>query len=285
MPTPPVVRSFGRCASLRPIVRRASVWGTLLLALASPALACTVSGDASRDAQTGGVAGAQDSIRPAAPPGEAATSFPAPSRRIADIVAPRWTNEDARDSDGEFERVAKLSKVRAGQRVADIGAGDGYYVTRLAPIVGATGRVFGNDIIDDYLVLLSNRVQREKLANVQVVRGDPHDPRLPAADVDIAYMIHMYHEIEQPFGLLWNLATSMKPGGRLVILDLERPTFAHGTPPALLRCELRAVGYREVTFTRTGDEEYVAIFEAPSASARPTPAAIRTALQSKPCRA
>ena len=193
--------------------------------------------------------------------------------------------EDDRDDVGEFARVAKLAGVRRGMRVADIGAGDGYYVSRLSPMVGATGRIFGNDIIIDYLRLLQTRVRREKLANVQVVLGDPHDPRLPAEVVDVALMIHMYHEIEQPFGLLWNLATSMKPRGTLVILDLERPTYGHGTPPALLRCELRAIGYRERSFTKTGAEEYVAIFEAPTIADRPTPAAITARLSAQPCRA
>jgi len=225
-----------------------------------------------------------DSIKPAAPPGAPASAFPAPRRQVADIVAPRWSGEDVRDNAGEFTRVATLAGVHAGSRVADIGAGDGYYVSRLSPIVGVTGRVFGNDIIADYLRLLDARVRREKMGNVDVVLGDPHDPRLPTGGVDIAIMIHMYHEIEQPFGLLWNLATSMAPAGRLVILDLERPTSAHGTPPALLRCELRAVGYTERSFTKTGGEEYVAIFEAPSIAARPTPAAITAALTAKPCR-
>ncbi len=254
------------------------------IAIASVAVACTSPRDsiAARAARSNVVR--QDSIRPAGPPGEPAASFPAPSRRVADIVAPRWTNEDSRDDVGEFTRVAKLSKIRAGQRVADIGAGDGYYVSRLAPLVGPTGRVFGNDVVMDYLSLLLNRVRSERLGNVQVVLGEEHDPRLPAGEIDVALMIHMYHEITQPFGLLWNLATAMKPGGRLVILDLERPTFGHGTPPALLRCELRAIGYREVTFTKTGDEEYVAIFEAPAPLNRPSPERVRETLQAKPCR-
>ena len=103
--------------------------------------------------------------------------------------------------------------------------------------------------------------------------------------LDVALMIHMYHEIDQPFGLLYNLAPALKAGGRVVILDLDRPTFGHGTPPALLRCELRAVGYTELSFTRNGGEEYVAVFQAPSDSARPTPAAIRATLASAPCKA
>ena len=256
--------------------------------------ACASAKDASpaESARTGaaasdaaGTAPPSDSVAPAAPAGEPASSFPAPSRPVASIVAPRWTNEDARDDAGEFERVAKLANIGAGTRVADIGAGDGYYVVRLAEMVGPTGRVYAEDIVGDYLRLLQDRVRRERLANVQIARGDAHDPRLPAGDIDVALMIHMYHEIDQPFGLLYNLATSLKPGGRLLILDLDRPTFGHGTPPSLLRCELAAVGYREVSLSRTGGEEYVAVFEAPPSASRPTPAAIRSTLESSPCQA
>lgn len=227
----------------------------------------------------------QDTIGPAAPPGAPASAFPSPMRPVADIVAPRWSDEDDRDDVGEFTRVIQLAKIGRGQRVADIGAGDGYYVTRLSPLVAETGRVFGQDIVPDYLTMLQTRVRREGLRNVRVVRGDTHDPRLPAASIDVAIMIHMYHEIEQPFALLWNLATAMRTGGRLVILDLDRPTFGHGTPPALLRCELAAVGYRQLSFTATAPSEYVAIFAVPDSALRPTPAAITTALRTTPCRA
>lgn len=227
----------------------------------------------------------REAIGPAAPAGEAATSFPEPLRPVASIVAPRWTNEDARDDAGEFSRVAKIAGVVAGTHVADIGAGDGYYVTRLSPMVGASGLVYGEDIVSDYLALLQERLQREKFTNTRVVRGEAHDPRLPANSLDVALMIHMYHEIDQPFGLLYNLAPSLKANGRVVILDLDRPTFGHGTPPALVRCELRAVGYTEVSFTRSGGEEYVLVFQAPDAATRPSPADIRASLAASPCKA
>jgi SAM-dependent methyltransferase len=259
---------------------------TISALLAGGLFACGAKGE--RVAREDGeqvVAVGQDTIGPAAAPGAPASSFPAPSRPVADIVAPRWTAEDDRDNDGEFARVARLAGVRPGQTVADVGAGDGYYVARLSPMVGAAGTVFGQDIIPDYLALLQRRVRRDRLGNVRIVLGDEHDPRLPNSSVDVAFMIHMYHEITQPFALLWNLATSMKPGGRLVILDLERPTFGHGTPPSLLRCELRAIGWRERSFTKTGAEEYVAIFEAPDLATRPTPDAITTALTRTPCTA
>ncbi|WP_310570247.1 methyltransferase domain-containing protein [Gemmatimonas sp.] len=260
-------------------------WSLLLIVAAVACGAAVDRADRAERAASGTSGTAQDTVGPAAPPGEPARAFPSPMRPVADIVAPRWSDEDDRDDVGEFARVVQLAKIGRGQRIADIGAGDGYYVTRLSPVVGATGQVYGQDIMPDYLALLQRRVRREGLRNVQVVRGDAHDPRLPAASVDVAIMIHMYHEIEQPFALLWNLATAMRPGGRLVILDLERPTYGHGTPPSLLRCELAAVGYRQRSFTKTAPSEYVAIFTAPDSTARPTPASISTALSASPCRA
>lgn len=256
--------------------------GTLL----SLAFACGANAErATRADGEAVVAIGQDTVGPAAPPGAPASQFPAPTREVADIVAPRWTDEDTRDDAGEFASVAKIARIREGQRVADIGAGDGYYVARLAPLVGAAGVVYGQDIVPQYLGLLQRRVREDGLSNVRVVLGEPHDPRLPARSVDVALMIHMYHEISQPFALLWNLATAMRPGGTLVILDLERPTYAHGTPPSLLRCELAAVGYRQTSFTRTGPGEYVAVFAAPDSARRPEPAQISAALRSRGCRA
>jgi hypothetical protein len=79
-------------------------------------------------------------------------------------------------------------------------------------------------------------------------------------------MIHMYHEIEQPFGLLYNLYPALRPGARVVILDTTRPTGQHGTPPDLLRCELRAMGYTESAFDRYAADEYVAVFAPPAAA-------------------
>lgn len=217
--------------------------------------------------------------------GAPASAFPAPQRPVADIVAPRWSNEDDRDNAGEAERVLRILGAREGMHVADIGAGDGYYVARLVPRVGATGRVYGEDITPQYLELLAARARQSGWTNVEVVQGEPHDPRLPAGTLDAALMIHMYHEISQPFGLLWNLVTAMKPGGRLVILDLDRPTWGHGTPLSLLRCELQAVGYRESRVDRAVPGEYVAVYVAPSSDARPSPETVTRTLRERPCTA
>jgi ubiquinone/menaquinone biosynthesis C-methylase UbiE len=138
--------------------------------------------------------------------------------------------------------------------VADIGAGEGYYTIRLSPRVGRTGRVLAEDIVPATRDALATRVARDRLENVSVRLGLPADPRLPEASFDRVLMVHMYHEIESPYEFLWRLRPSLKPDGQVIVVDSNRPTQSHGTPPDLLTCEFAAVGYSRV-----------AIYQMPSA--------------------
>ena len=213
----------------------------------------------------------------AAPPGVPAEAFRKPHRPVADIVSPIWHDEKERDAAGEIQQVVELLGIRRGMTVADIGAGSGYYAVRLAAIVGADGRIYAEDIVPDYLSKLRKRVRDLGLQNVIVARGEPHDPRLPARSLDVAILVHMYHEIAQPYALLYNLAPALKPDARIGIVDAIGPTAKHGTPPDLLRCELAAVGYREVGFhPLTGSNAYLEIAAPPSDEGRTPPEAIAT---------
>lgn len=213
-----------------------------------------------------------------------ADSFPAPSRPVSAIVAPRYIAEDRRDAFGEAETVLRRLGIRRGLVVADIGAGDGYYVARLAPRVGSTGKVLAVDIEPRYLADLRKRVATAGWTNVEVITGAPHDPKLPPNGVDVALLIHMYHEIEQPFGLLYHLALAMKPRGLVGIVDLDGPTDQHGTPPGLLRCEVEALGFRRIRLEQLSDGSYLATFRAPDDGDRLTTAAqVRARLAAAPC--
>lgn len=215
----------------------------------------------------------------------AAREFPAPNRPISRIVAPRWIDEVDRDAFGEAEKVMDILNIRAGQRVADIGAGDGYYVRHLSERVGARGLVYGQDIEPRYLAMLRERVADAKWSNVEVIAGTAGDPALPAASIDVALMIHMYHEISDPYALLYRLATAFRAGGRLAILDQDAPTDRHGTPPRLLICELGAVGYSRVRRDDMPDGAYVITFRAPDAGTRPRDAAdVRARVAAANCR-
>jgi len=207
--------------------------------------------------------------------GAPAAVFPKPDRPVADIVSPIWHDEKERDDAGEPSQLVRLLGIRSGMTVADIGAGSGYYVVRLSPIVGSKGRIIAEDIVPKYLRSLRKRVRDLGLRNVVISPGEPHDPKLPADSVDIAILVHMYHEIEQPYALLYNLVPALRPEARVGIVDAFAPTSQHGTPPNLLRCELAAVGYREISFDRLIESDaYLAVFAPPSVSSRPRPQAI-----------
>ena len=142
--------------------------------------------------------------------------FPDPQRPVAPIVSPRYSNEDARDSIGEFETVVRLAGVEPGMSVADIGAGEGYYTIRLSPLVGPEGRVLAQDIVPATRDELAQRVTRERLDNVAVKLGEPNDPKLPEVSFDRVFLIHMYHEIQRPSEFLWHVRGSLKRDGRWI---------------------------------------------------------------------
>ena len=200
--------------------------------------------------------------------------FPAADRPVAGIVSSRWSTEEARDRVKEAETVMDRAGIAKGMTVADIGAGEGYYTIRLAARVGKDGRVLAEDIIAATRDTLAQRVARDKLDNVSVRLGAPADPRLPDKSFDRVLMVHMYHEIEQPYEFLWRMRPSLKPGGLVVVVDADRPTQNHGTPPALLQCEFAAVGYelveRQVMPSAGG---YLATFR--PKGPRPEPRAIK----------
>ncbi|SRR5579871_938194 len=207
-----------------------------------------------------------------APPGIPANAFPSPQRPVAPIVSPRRASEEHRDALNENGEIAQILELKAGMIVGDIGAGSGYHTVRLSRLVGPTGSVIAEDVTRDYLVELAERIKQLKLTNVRLALGEPHDPRLPASLLDAAILVHMYHEIGQPYAFMYNLAPALKQGARVGIVDQERPTSEHGTPIELLRCELAAVGYQAIsTHQLAGDGGYLAVFSPPEPAARKSP--------------
>jgi SAM-dependent methyltransferase len=243
------------------MIRHRSPW-TLILVLAAVGQLVAAASSAQ-----------ETDIRYLAPSGAPAKAFPRFERPVAEIVSPTRSTEATRDENEEAQQVAHLMRLTPGMVVGDVGAGSGYHTVRLSRVVGLSGTVVAQDVRRDYLAYLAKRVQRLNLTNVKIAFGEPHDPRLPTASLDAAVLVHMYHEIGEPYAFLYNLAAALKPGARVGIVDLNRQTEQHGTPPKLLRCELAAVGYRELSFhTLTGDAGYLAIFEPPRK--RPQPSAI-----------
>jgi len=209
---------------------------------------------------------------------EKAGPFPPADRPVAQIVSSRWSTEEARDRLNEATEVMNKAGIKPGMTVADIGAGEGYYTIRLGERIGKKGRVVAEDIVPAVTEALSQRVLRgPQLGNVFVQLGLPTNPKLPDASFDRVLMVHMYHEIEQPYEFLWRMRPALKPDGLVVVVDANRLTQNHGTPPTLLKCEFGAVGYQLVEMDDMPSAGgYLATFRA--VGPRPEPKAI------KPCK-
>lgn len=200
--------------------------------------------------------------------------FPKPARPVAPIIAPAYSSEEARDRAGEAGRVMDRLGLAPGLRVADVGAGDGYYTVRLARRLGPGATIYAQDVERRYLDRLAGRLAREDVRGVTLVHGTPTDPRLPPASVDVAILAHVYHEIENPYEFMYRLRGALAAAARVAVIDVDKPTREHGTPPALLRCEMGALGYRQIDFVSLAPADgYLAVFAPPAAL--PAPEAIR----------
>ncbi|WP_375541197.1 class I SAM-dependent methyltransferase [Qipengyuania flava] len=213
----------------------------------------------------------------AAPADEEGPRFPEPDRPVSALGSNEFSTEDQRDRRGEAQTVMDLAEIEDGMTVADIGAGNGYYTVRLAERVGDSGRVLAQDIDGDALSRLGRRIERYRLENVSIRLGEFADPKLPDASFDRIFMVHMYHEIEQPYEFLWRMWPALREGGQVVVVDIDRPTDQHGIDPLLLSCEFEASGYELVAFKDAPElAGYYAQFKA--AATRPAPGEI------EPCR-
>ena len=141
-----------------------------------------------------------------------------------------------------------------GSRVADVGAGDGFFTTRLARAVGSEGRVLAVDIDQKMLDLLKQLVEKEQLSNVDVIRGEPDDPHLPSDNLDAVLIVHAYHEMTQYATVLEHIRKALRPNGRLVIVEqiTERlrdeqraaQVKAHELAPEYAVGEMHSAGFR-----------------------------------------
>jgi ubiquinone/menaquinone biosynthesis C-methylase UbiE len=147
--------------------------------------------------------------------------------------------------------VASL-QLRAGNAVADIGAGGGYFTFRLADEVGPTGKVYAVEIDEGMIDYLNEQIAAQGRRNVEVVRGRYDDPMLPEASVDLIFTSNTYHHIDAPTEYFRGVRKYLKPGGRVAILELNEQMwfpylFGHYTSADEVEKEMAEAGYmREV---------------------------------------
>jgi ubiquinone/menaquinone biosynthesis C-methylase UbiE len=133
-----------------------------------------------------------------------------------------WLERPEREDEEAPSKALDALELKPGMVVADIGAGSGYYASRMAKRVGPSGRVYATDIQQGMIDLLDRRIRSEGLSNVTTILGGMDDPKLPAGSIDLAIMVDVYHELQQPQIFLQRLKPAFKPGGRLVLLEFRK---------------------------------------------------------------
>jgi ubiquinone/menaquinone biosynthesis C-methylase UbiE len=162
--------------------------------------------------------------------------------------------ESARETWQKVREIFEAMGVRPGAIVADVGAGDGFLTVRLARAVGATGRVVAVDVSARALERLRARLDRERLTNVETIKGDADDPHLPSASLDAAVIVNSYHEMASYQAMLRHLRAALKPDARLVIVEpisdkhrtdsRERQVSVHEIAAHFVEQEARDAGLR-----------------------------------------
>jgi ubiquinone/menaquinone biosynthesis C-methylase UbiE len=164
--------------------------------------------------------------------------------------------------------IASLG-LRPGDRVADIGAGSGYFTLPLARAVGPSGRVHAVDVDEEMNEYLRKRVREAGLENVEVTLGRYEDPLLPAGEIDLIFTSNTYHHIEERPAYFRGILDDLAPGGRVAILDYDGRKgwfvrlVGHYTPKQEILREMEEAGYRLADDADFLDRQSFLIFTAP----------------------
>ena len=200
-------------------------------------------------------------------PGSAAAQSPHTAQHSFS-GAEQWAHvfdDPKRDEWQKPHEVIQALALKPDAIVADIGSGTGYFAVRFANMV-PKGRVYGVDIEPDMVKYLAERAQREKRDNVVAIAGAPDDPRLPEK-ADLMLMVDVFHHIENRARYLRKLRASLKPEGRIAIIDFRMdspvgpPKSARSTPQSVA-AELKGAGYRVAAEYGFLPNQYFLVFQA-----------------------
>jgi ubiquinone/menaquinone biosynthesis C-methylase UbiE len=130
-----------------------------------------------------------------------------------------WLDRTDRVKEERPDLLLEGLALKPGMTVADVGAGTGYYTWLISPRVGDAGKVYAVDVQPEMVRMIKERMQKRGAGNVLPVLASATDTRLPAATVDLALMVDVYHELEYPAEVLDSIVRSLKPGGRVVFVE------------------------------------------------------------------
>ena len=192
-------------------------------------------------------------------------------RQIAPVMSVAhadWLTRPDRDAEEQPDRVVRELQIAPGSTVADLGAGVGYFTWRLARAVGDRGKVIAVDIQPGMLERLRQNLAERDIDNVETVLGTEDDPHLPSGQVDLVLLVDVYHELQQPELTMEHVRRSLKPGGRVVLIEYrkEDPSIPiqplHKMTVREVRDELEPMGYKFAELKSFLPTQHIIIFTA-----------------------
>jgi ubiquinone/menaquinone biosynthesis C-methylase UbiE len=145
-------------------------------------------------------------------------------REIAQVMGAggaSWLERTERAHEERPDLVLSVMDIKPGMVIADIGAGTGYYARRMARRAGSKGIVYAVEVQPQMMALLEQNLSRHQATNVRAVLGTTTDPRLPAASLDLAILVDVYHEFEFPHEMLAAIVRALKSGGQVAFVEFR----------------------------------------------------------------
>lgn len=196
---------------------------------------------------------------------------PVSKRRYAQVMgaaAADWLVRPERVEEEHPDQALDALNLQPGSTVADIGAGVGYFTFRMAERVGPSGIVYGQDIQPEMIRLLKENMAARKVTNVRPVLGSYDDPKLPKNALDLILLVDVYHEFSEPVKMVDAMRESLKPNGRLVLLEYrgEDPRVPirpeHKMTLKQVRAEIEPQGFRFDESIETLPWQHIIVFRA-----------------------
>jgi len=188
-------------------------------------------------------------------------------REMMERYQARMFNRKASDPKNRPDRVLEVLKLQSGQRIADIGAGGGYFSLRFARAVGEDGHVYAVDTNQDFLKFIEEQARENGYANVETILVCEDWLKLPKRDLDTVFMRNVCHHLHDRAKYFANLTGMLKTGGRVAIIEYHQSgrfslhrAFGHSVPWRVIEEEMRKSGYRLREFHNFLPERWFTIY-------------------------